>query len=78
MKAADQHLDTLNEAWWVSRWHGIDGDSLRYEYLSQSAAERRRSGSPPTVDWSFTIFGGQLRVNLEVKNRVGTYVSPRI
>ena len=61
--------------WWVSRRHGIDGHSLPYEYLSQSAAERRRSGSPPTVDWSFTIFGGQLRVNLEVKNRVGTYVS---
>ena len=53
-----QHLDTVEEVWWLSRWHGIESISM---------AERLLPNSKADVDWSFFLFNKQIRVNLEVK-----------
>lgn len=67
-----QHLDTLNEVWWLSRWQGIDPDSVEIEYLSRRDAANLSKKTPSTVDWRFTVLGGQIAINLSVKNRRGT------
>ncbi len=67
-----QHLDTLNEVWWLSRWQGIDSDSVEIEYLARRDAANRSKKTPSTVDWRFTVLGGQVAINLSVKNRRGT------
>ena len=66
----NQHLDTLQEVWWLSRWHGIEENSVQREYLMHRNGE---SGS--TVDWRLNIRGADISVNLSVKNRKGTAVS---
>lgn len=57
-----QHLDTLDEVWWLGCWAGIE--DVRH-------AEPMRSGLVHDVDWQFTIaktsFSAGLRVNFEVK-----------
>lgn len=66
----NQHLDTLQEVWWLSRWHGIEEESIKREHLM------RRSGKgSSTVDWRFSIRGAGITINLSVKNRKGTAVS---
>lgn len=57
-----QHLDTLEEVWWLGCWSGIE--NIR-------RAEHIKPGVANDIDWQFTIgragslFG--LKVNLEVK-----------
>jgi len=65
-----QHLNTLNEVWWLSRWYGIDPVSVTMEYAFPQANGPQRN--PPTVDWRFQVLGGAVTINLEVKNRPST------
>jgi hypothetical protein len=57
-----QHLDTLEEVWWLGCWSGME--NIR-------RAERMRSDFAEDIDWQFTIgntgFSSALKVNLEVK-----------
>lgn len=57
-----QHLDTLEEVWWLGCWSGIE--NIR-------RAVRMRSDFAEDIDWQFTIgntgFSSALKVNLEVK-----------
>jgi hypothetical protein len=57
-----QHLDTLEEVWWLGCWSGIE--NIR-------RAEHMKGGVADDVDWQFTIgnvgFISGLKVNLEVK-----------
>jgi len=66
-----QHLDTLNEIWWLSRWQGIDHGSITHSLENEAVASSKKAPAP-NVDWSFTALGGQVRINLEVKRRTGT------
>lgn len=66
----NQHLDTLQEVWWLSRWHGIDENSVQREYLMH-----RKQGNKKTVDWRFEIRGTGIALNLSIKNRKGTATS---
>lgn len=72
LKLGPQHLDTLNEVWWLSRWQGIDEGSVEHEKVVLEKSRSSKRQKAPSVDWSFTILGGQVRINLEVKNRRGT------
>lgn len=62
LRNPSQHLDTLEEVWWLGCWSGIE-DIRR--------AERMRSDTAANVDWQFVIaktgFSTGLKVNLEVK-----------
>lgn len=57
-----QHLDALEEVWWLGRWSGIE--NIR-------RAGRIKSDGADDIDWQFTIgstaFSSGLKVNLEVK-----------
>ena len=72
LKTGSQHLNTLNEIWWLSRWHGIDEGSIQADVVIRTDIVSTRKKKAPDVDWSFTVLGGQMRINLEVKNRPGT------
>ena len=68
-----QHLDTLNEVWWLSRWHGIDSASIEMEYPLLTDGKKQKNC--PTVDWRFEALGRAVTINMEVKNRPGTAAS---
>jgi hypothetical protein len=57
-----QHLDTLEEVWWLGCWSGVE--NIR-------RAERIQSDFGHDIDWQFTIgntgLSSALKVNLEVK-----------
>jgi hypothetical protein len=63
LKNPVQHLDTINEVWWLSRF--VNPTDI------QKADRASRGG--PLPDWCFTVKGGNtaVRVNLEVKRRCG-------
>lgn len=67
-----EHLNTLNEVWWLKCWEGLDKASVYYEHICDRTA-MRPGKNPSTADWSFTTLSGQVRINLEVKNRPGTH-----
>lgn len=67
-----QHLDTLNEVWWLSRWQGIDAGSVQREYLARRDEHNLRKKDRATMDWRFTVLGDQVAINLSVKNRPST------
>jgi predicted AAA+ superfamily ATPase len=67
-----QHLDTLNEVWWLNAWQGVDSASVTREHLMRRDAENLAKPTPSTVDWRFTVLGGSMAINLSVKNRRGT------
>ncbi len=69
-----KHLDTLNEVWWLSRWHGVIPNSVEMEYRLLGGAKNRT----PTVDWRFHVLDGAITINMEVKNRRGTAASKPI
>ncbi len=75
LRLPTQHLDTLNEVWWLSRWHGIDPDSVELEPLVRRNAENLSKRTPATMDWRLTVLGRQVAINLSVKNRRGTFGS---
>jgi len=68
----NQHFNTLNEVWWLSRWHGIVPESVQMEYALQP---KSKGGSTPTIDWRFQVLEGAITLNIEVKNRRGTVAS---
>lgn len=72
LRLATQHLDTLNEVWWLSRWHGIDRGSVKHEHVARIDERNLAKKSPSRVDWKFTMLGGQITLHLEVKNRRGS------
>jgi hypothetical protein len=62
----NQHLDTLNEFWWLSRWRPS------WTKLEQNKSINSACGMD--VDWRLRWdlgFGASLIVNLEVKRRAG-------
>lgn len=62
-----QHLDTLNEIWWLGRWEGLEEKFLEREVsLLPSSAK--------TVDWRFRLpnVNGSWTVNLEVKRIISS------
>lgn len=72
LQKSEKHLNTLNEVWWLKCWEGLDVSSVCYEHpraLQGSPSVKQ----PSTADWSFTTLGGEIRINLEVKNRPGTH-----
>lgn len=75
VRSGTQHLDTLNEIWWLSRWQALDADSVHYEPVVCSEPENLAKRKPPRIDWSFTVLGGQFTLRLSVKNRRGTAAS---
>jgi uncharacterized protein len=70
----NQHLDTLQEVWWLSVWKGLDSDSVQREFLLRRDDENLSKPSPSTIDWRFEFTGlpPRLAVNLSVKNRKRT------
>lgn len=72
LRLPTQHLDTLNEVWWLSRWHGIDRGSVEHEHVARTDDLNLAKKSPSRVDWKFTVLGGQITLHLEVKNRRGS------
>jgi len=72
LQTGTQHLDTLNEVWWLSRWHGIDSGSVDYEPVVWTDEDNLSKPSPSTIDWRFTTLGRQITIHLNVKNRRGT------
>ncbi len=62
VKAAHQHLDTLNEFWWLSRWINPFKSQANYHMHADSGLD---------VDWRLTWDFGQssISVNLEAKRR---------
>lgn len=75
LKTPTQHIDTMNEVWWLSRWHGIDPGSVIRECPVRRDPENLAKKTPLKVDWQFSVLGKQLTINLEVKNRRGTVAS---
>jgi predicted AAA+ superfamily ATPase len=75
LELGTQHLNTLNEIWWLSKWHGIDPGSVEHERVVHKELTDSRKKQVPRADWSFTVLGGQVRINLEVKRRDGTLAS---
>ena len=73
LRNPNQHLNTLNEVWWLSRWHGIDPKSVQMEYVFPDMPKTK--GSKPSVDWRFQVLDGAITLNIEVKNRLGTIAS---
>lgn len=71
VRTPTQHLDTLNEVWWLSRWQGVIPDSVEMECALLGGPKKRT----PTVDWRFRVLDGAVTINLEVKNRRGTAAS---
>lgn len=75
VRERNQHLNTLNEVWWLSRWHGIDPGSVQREYTLRRDAKNLAKDYPATIDWRFTLMGGLMAINLSVKNRQGSATS---
>lgn len=67
VRLPSQHLDTLNEVWWLGRWSGLDEKSLRREASILS-------GGGKTIDWQFDLSGtdASWTINLEVKRIIGS------
>jgi hypothetical protein len=61
------HLATLNEIWWLARWHDFEEKELTREY-------RQNPQSVKTIDWRFplNVFGKRWFFNLEVKDRLAS------
>ena len=53
-----QHLNTVEEIWWLDRWIGAE---------NIEAGRRLVAGSDSDVDWTFSLGSGAIRLNLEVK-----------
>jgi hypothetical protein len=53
-----QHLDTVEEVWWLARWEDIENIRMGVPLVEKSDRD---------VDWVFDVAPERLRVNLEVK-----------
>jgi hypothetical protein len=67
VRLPSQHLDTLNEIWWLGRWSGVDEKLLQRE-----ACILPRPGK--TIDWQFQLVVGNATwtINLEVKRIISS------
>lgn len=53
-----QHLDTVEEVWWLDRWYSPE---------RVRASLQLNAGSNKDVDWCFTLANGAVAINMEVK-----------
>lgn len=60
-----QHLDTMEEIWWLDRWKSPG---------KIKSSVKLKQGSDADVDWTFTLGGQALTVNIEIKRLVGDCV----
>ena len=60
-----QHLDTMEEIWWLDRWKSPK---------NIKSSVKLNQGSDADVDWAFTLGGDAFTVNIEVKRLVGDCV----
>jgi len=60
-----QHLDTMEEIWWLDRWENPK---------NIKSSVKLNQGSDADVDWTFTLGGDALTVNIEIKRLVGDCV----
>jgi hypothetical protein len=67
LRVPGQHLDTLNEIWWLGCWSALNESLLRREVNLLSAGDK-------TVDWEFqlTTDNGMWTVILEVKRIISS------
>jgi uncharacterized protein len=70
----NQHFNTLNEVWWLSRWHGVRPGTIRREYVFPGM-RKPKGGTAGSVDWRVPVLEGAITLNIEVKNRRGTFAS---
>ena len=62
-----QHLDTLNEIWWLGRWAGLDETCLQHEVSLLP-------GSGKSIDWHLRLPGveGSWSIYVEVKRLISS------
>jgi hypothetical protein len=67
VRLSSQHLDTLNEIWWLGRWA-----DLNEKFLEREASLLPSSGK--TVDWRFRLpsADGEWAINLEIKRIISS------
>jgi hypothetical protein len=67
VRRSSQHLDALNEVWWLARWFGVEEKSLRREVCILPHAGK-------TIDWQFELPLGDASwtINLEVKRIISS------
>jgi hypothetical protein len=58
LRNPSQHLDTIEEVWWLDRWKSTENIKSSVKLNPECASD---------VDWTFTLGGGAFSVNLEVK-----------
>lgn len=65
VRRSRQHLDTLNEIWWLGRWNGLSEQSLKREVALLPTSAK-------SVDWQFPLVadGRAWTFNLEVKRLI--------
>lgn len=61
VRASGQHLDTLNEVWWLSRWSGTFEIEPNFHLVADRDVDWR-------LTWDFGL-GQRLSANVEVKRR---------
>jgi hypothetical protein len=69
----NEHMSTLEELWWLGRWHGVDAGSVIHGWAPRAGEAEYVGKSPPNIDWRFSVLSRQIWINLEVKNRPGTH-----
>ena len=67
VRLPSQHLDTLNEIWWLGRWSGIDEKFVRREVTILPSTGK-------SIDWQFKLLANDetWTVNLEVKRTISS------
>jgi hypothetical protein len=67
VRVPTQHLDTLNEIWWLGRWAGLDEKFLEREVSVAPSSNK-------TIDWRFRLSGADLSwsINVEVKRLISS------
>lgn len=65
-----EHLDALNEVWWLGRWPYLDAHSIEKDARLLPDHQTGKN-----VDWRFTCLNGLVAINLEVKRREGSYAA---
>ncbi|OYW78242.1 MAG: hypothetical protein B7Z37_00090 [Verrucomicrobia bacterium 12-59-8] len=60
LRSPAQHLDTLNEVWWLGRFPAAVDVMPCFQMMP-----------PKDIDWRFRLSGSDTWINIEVKNRPG-------
>ena len=67
VRLPSQHLDTLNEIWWLGCWSGVDEKFIRREVPILPSTGK-------SIDWQFKLLAndGTWTINLEVKRIISS------